>query len=211
MFELFRTYLGDQWSVGGWEGFCRAAGTSASPTARSFVADGIPQRLKEYDPEWARALYEGTVGLNCPHERMLGRVKTPVLLTHHLRGIDPETGKLLGALSDEQVVQTMRLMDSAGVKVDYGRVRVIERASALPGPQARSHEGAGFVTSPQVNSAVSRSRRVSRTPVTWCARANLAGMRLFTSSASASGSSIGPNPTLRMTSSSSSGWLPPRQ
>ena len=90
--------------------------------ARYFVADGIPQRLKEYAPEWARAFYEGTVGLNCPHERMLGRVKTPVLLTHHLRGIDPETGKLLGALSDEQVVQARRLMDSAGVKVDYESV-----------------------------------------------------------------------------------------
>ncbi|MEW1997535.1 hypothetical protein ACFWFH_18975 [Streptomyces coelicoflavus] len=89
MFELFRTYLGDQWSVGDWEGFCRAADASASPTARSFVADGIPQHLKEYDPEWARSFYEGTVGLNCPHECMLGRVKTPVLLTHHLRGDRP--------------------------------------------------------------------------------------------------------------------------
>ncbi|MEU8728023.1 MULTISPECIES: hypothetical protein [Streptomyces] len=47
MFELFRTYLGDQGSVGDWDGFCRAAGASASPMARSFVADGIPQHLKE--------------------------------------------------------------------------------------------------------------------------------------------------------------------
>lgn len=82
--------------------------------ARSFVADTIPQHLKEYDPEWARAFYEGTVGLNCPHERMLNRVNTPVLLTHHMRGTDPETGNLLGALSDEQAAQVRRLMESAG-------------------------------------------------------------------------------------------------
>ncbi|GGV70718.1 alpha/beta hydrolase [Streptomyces longisporoflavus] len=122
VFELFRTYLGDQWSVGDWEGFCRAAGVSSSPMARSFVADVIPQHLKEYDPEWARAFYEGTVGLNCPHERMLGQVKTPVLLTHHVHGTDPETGNLLGALSDEQAAQARRLMESAGVKVDYESV-----------------------------------------------------------------------------------------
>ncbi|MHC5262681.1 alpha/beta fold hydrolase [Streptomyces sp. UC4497] len=122
VFELFRTYLGDQWSVGDWEGFCRAAGVSSSPMARSFVADVIPQHLKEYDPEWARAFYEGTVGLNCPHERMLRQVKTPVLLTHHVHGTEPDTGNLLGALSDEQAAQAMRLMKSAGVKVDYESV-----------------------------------------------------------------------------------------
>lgn len=92
VFELFRTYLGDQWSVGDWDGYCRAAGASASPMAQSFVADRIPQHLKEYDPEWARAFYEGTVGLNCPHERMLSQVKTPVLLTHHMRGTDRQPG-----------------------------------------------------------------------------------------------------------------------
>jgi pimeloyl-ACP methyl ester carboxylesterase len=122
MFELFRTYLGDQWSVGDWEGYCRAAAASSSQTARFFVADEIPQHMLEYDPEWARAFYEGTVALHCPHERMLTQVKTPVLITHHLRAIDPETGDLIGALSDEQAARARQLMESAGVKVDYESV-----------------------------------------------------------------------------------------
>jgi hypothetical protein len=105
--------------VGDWEGYRRAAGAASSPMARHFVADEIPQHLKEYDPKWARTFWERTVGLNCPHERMLSQVKTPVLLTHHTRGIDPETGDRLGALSDEQA---RRLMESAGVKVDYESV-----------------------------------------------------------------------------------------
>ncbi|MEU8709975.1 alpha/beta hydrolase [Streptomyces sp. NPDC048565] len=119
LFELFRTYLGDQWSVGDWEGYRRAAGAASSPMARHFVADEIPQHMKEYDPEWGRAFWEGTVGLNCPHEHMLSQVKTPVLLTHHTRGTDPETGGRLGALSDEQAAQARRLMESAKAKVDY--------------------------------------------------------------------------------------------
>lgn len=130
VFELFRTFLGDQWSVGDWEGFRRAAAAASSPMARYFVTDGlpqhsadeIPQHLKEYDPEWARAFWEGTVGLNCPHERMLTQVRTPVLLTHHMRGIAPETGDRLGALSDEQAAQARLLMESAGVKVGYESV-----------------------------------------------------------------------------------------
>ncbi|MEU5141601.1 hypothetical protein [Streptomyces sp. NPDC021139] len=119
MFDLFRTFLGDQWSVGDWEGFCRAAGVSSSPMARSFVADVIPQHLKEYDPEWARAFYEGSVGLNCPHERW---ARSERRCSSRTRGTDPETGNLIGALSDDQAAQARRLMESAGVKVDYASV-----------------------------------------------------------------------------------------
>ncbi|MEV6129204.1 hypothetical protein AB0M05_20595 [Streptomyces violaceusniger] len=45
-----------------------------------------------------------------------------MLLTHHTRGIDPDTGGPLGALSDEQAARARRLMESAGVKVDYESV-----------------------------------------------------------------------------------------
>ena len=47
-----------------------------------------PQNLKEYDPEWARAFWTGTVAASCDHARMLASVKVPVLLTHHFRMVD---------------------------------------------------------------------------------------------------------------------------
>ena len=120
MFELYRNYLGDQWSVGDWAGFVAAAQASPSKILRLFPHDDEPsQNLKEYDPEWARVFYEGTVALNCPQDRMLAQVRTPVLMTHHGRAIDPDTGELLGALSDLQAGQARKLMESAGVQVDY--------------------------------------------------------------------------------------------
>ena len=57
-----------------------------------------PQMLWEYDPEWARATLEGTLFASCDLARMLAQVKTPVLLTHHSRGIVPQTGLFAGAL-----------------------------------------------------------------------------------------------------------------
>lgn len=37
-FEGARTYLGDQWGVGDWEGYHRAAGAASSPMARHPVS-----------------------------------------------------------------------------------------------------------------------------------------------------------------------------
>ncbi|MFJ3407877.1 hypothetical protein [Promicromonospora sp. NPDC090134] len=84
-----------------------------------FAAAEIPQNLKEFDPEWAWAFSEGTVALHSPHERLLAQVKTPVLLTHHVRVTDPETGAPLGAMTDEQAAQAKRLMESAGAEGGY--------------------------------------------------------------------------------------------
>lgn len=119
MFELFRTHLGDQWSVGNWDAYCAAAEKSSSKMAGYFSAGEIPQHMKEYDPEWARAFFEGTVALHCPHHVMLSQVKTPVLFTHHGRAIDPDTGDLIGAVSDVQAARARALMESAGVPVTY--------------------------------------------------------------------------------------------
>ena len=78
-----------------------------------------PQNLKEYDPEWGRAFWTGTVAASCDHERMLRTVKVPVLLTHHFRVVDEEQGFLMGAMSDLQARRVVALLGEAGVAVDY--------------------------------------------------------------------------------------------
>ncbi len=83
-------------------------------------AEEPPQNLKEYDPEWGRAFWTGTVGASCDHERMLRSVKAPaVLLTHHMRVVSEDTGFLFGAMSDQQADRVQALLQSAGVDVTY--------------------------------------------------------------------------------------------
>ncbi|MGP3533275.1 alpha/beta fold hydrolase [Microbacterium sp. RD1] len=119
-FALYRDHLGDQWSIGDWAGFIAGSKASSSKVMQLFPqTDEPPQNLREYDPEWGRAFIEGTVALNCPHDVMLSQVKTPVLVTHHMHMVDPETGELLGALSDEQADRARELMESAGADVSY--------------------------------------------------------------------------------------------
>jgi hypothetical protein len=121
MFHLWSTFLGDQWSIGDWDGV-RAAGADFLPpwmAAFGPPPEEPPQNLKEYDPEWARAFWTGTVAASCDHERMLASVKVPVLLTHHFRQVDPDTGALMGALSDVQAQHALSLLASAGVATDY--------------------------------------------------------------------------------------------
>jgi pimeloyl-ACP methyl ester carboxylesterase len=120
LFRLNATYLGDQWRVGDWEGLRKAAKVDASPLLRMFpFADQPPQNLREYDPEWGRAFWEGTVAKSCPHDALLAQVKTPVLLTHHARFVNPETGGLFGAMSDIQAAKAQELMKEAGAAVEY--------------------------------------------------------------------------------------------
>jgi pimeloyl-ACP methyl ester carboxylesterase len=121
LFDLWSTFLGDQWSVGAWEAM-REGSTSRLPEHLHFipVPDEPPQNLKEYDPEWGRSFWTGTVGASCDHERMLRSVKAPmVLLTHHMRIVDDTTGFLLGAMSDQQAQRVQALLTGAGVSVDY--------------------------------------------------------------------------------------------
>jgi pimeloyl-ACP methyl ester carboxylesterase len=111
MFEMFKTYLGDQWRIGDWAGM-RAAG-------RFPFGEQPAQNLKEYDPEWARAFWEGTVAASCRHERMLASVKVPVLFTHHARHVDPDTGRLIGAISDLQAARVGEIVKAAGAPFEY--------------------------------------------------------------------------------------------
>jgi len=121
MFDLWNTYLGDQWSIGAWDAMRGAAAERLPKWMQGFpIADEPPQGLKEYDPEWGRAFWSGTVGASCDHERMLRSVSVPnVLLTHHSRVVDERTGNLLGAMTDTQAARVRELLGEAGVTVDY--------------------------------------------------------------------------------------------
>ncbi len=122
LFTLFNKYLGDQWSVNNWDGMRAAAATELPPWIRFLMAGGEggpPQNLKEYDPEWGRAFFSGSVAASCDHERMLSSVKVPVLLTHHFRMPDEETGGVRGAMSDLQAKRVRELVEASGQKVEY--------------------------------------------------------------------------------------------
>jgi len=121
IFHLWSTYLGDQWSIGAWQEM-REGAASHLPEHMRFipVPEVPPQNLKEYDPEWGRAFWTGSVAASCDHERMLRSVKVPaVLLTHHRRLWNEESGFLLGAMSDAQAQRVRALLSGAGVKVSY--------------------------------------------------------------------------------------------
>ena len=120
IFRLNSVYLGDQWRVGDWQGLRKAAAIDPSPFLRMIpFGEEPPQNLKEYDPEWGRAFWEGTVSKNCPHETLLAQVKTPVLLTHHARHVNSETGNLFGAMSDLQAAKVRELIAEAGAPIEY--------------------------------------------------------------------------------------------
>jgi pimeloyl-ACP methyl ester carboxylesterase len=121
LFDLWSTFLGDQWSIGAWDAM-REGSASHLPEHMRFipVSEEPAQNLKEYDPEWGRSFWSGSVGASCDHERMLRSVNVPfVLLTHHMRIIDEATGFLLGAMSDQQASRVQDLLTSTGVAVDY--------------------------------------------------------------------------------------------
>jgi pimeloyl-ACP methyl ester carboxylesterase len=121
MFALFAKYLGDQWSVGDWAGM-KANAAAELPAwlagIRQF-GDEPGQNLKEYDPEWGRAFWTGTVAASCDHARMLAAVKVPVLFTHHFRRVDDASGILMGAISDVQAQRVRELVEAAGRPFDY--------------------------------------------------------------------------------------------
>jgi pimeloyl-ACP methyl ester carboxylesterase len=120
MFDLWSTFLGDQWSIGAWDAMRAAAPAILPAWLHAFpIGDAPPQELKEYDPEWGRAFWNGTVAASCDHERMLRSVKVPhVLLTHHFRVIE-ESGTLIGALADVQAARVRELLSESGVSVVY--------------------------------------------------------------------------------------------
>mgnify|MGYP001465435668 CR=1 FL=1 len=130
---LAAKWLGDQWSIGDWKGMQAAAMAELPPWMPGALAamavkrpdqpppnfDDVPQNMKEYDPEFGRAFYAGVAAASCDHARMLASVRVPVLFTHHFHQIEPETGCLLGAISDVQVNRVRQLVTEADQPFTY--------------------------------------------------------------------------------------------
>jgi pimeloyl-ACP methyl ester carboxylesterase len=131
VFAVFNKWLGDQWSIGDWAGL-QAAIPTELPTYVLMALQRMqigappdpsapnepPQNMKEYDPEWARSFWTGLASAGCDHLNMLASVTVPILLTHHFREIDPVTGGLMGAVSDQQVARARELVTAAGQPFD---------------------------------------------------------------------------------------------
>ena len=135
MFDLWSTYLGDQWSIGAWDEMRAAAPYRLPAWLAAMPFPEEPGHLREYDPEWGRAFWTGTVAASCDHERMLRRVKVPVLLTHHFRMVDETTGDLMGAMTDRQAQRVQDLLDEAGVAVAYRSFPAMGHAMHSQDPQ----------------------------------------------------------------------------
>jgi pimeloyl-ACP methyl ester carboxylesterase len=122
IFRVWHKWLGPQWSIGDYAGMQAAMGRELPEWLRRMQLVGgagndaaePPQNLREYDPEWGDAFVSGRVALTCDHEAMLRQVKVPVLFTHHFNFVDPETGNLLGAVTEQQVAYARRLIEGAG-------------------------------------------------------------------------------------------------
>ncbi|MEU2801196.1 alpha/beta fold hydrolase [Streptomyces sp. NPDC007117] len=132
IFALWPKWLGPQWSIGDWAGMVKAAPAELPaflhPGIGFMMGDGTPesgasptpvQRFKEYDPEWGQAWADDSANAGCDHAAMLAQVKTPVLLTHHFHMTDPDTGQLMGAMTDIQAAQARRLLESTGQPVTF--------------------------------------------------------------------------------------------
>ncbi len=130
IFATWNKWLGDQWSIGDWNGLLRAMPAELPPELLRSLAAMIPpdetvdptvppQNLREYDPEWGRAFVSGAATASCDHAGMLARVRVPVLLTHHFHTVDAQTGRLIGAYSDEQARRARELVTAAGQRIEY--------------------------------------------------------------------------------------------
>ena len=130
VFALWNKWLGDQWSIGNWAGFLAAAPrdlprpvlralSAMMPPEGDGPAEGPPQNLREYDPEWGRSFVTGLATAGCDHATMLANVKVPVLFTHHFHQRDEESGMELGAISDLQVSRVRQLVTGAGQEFTY--------------------------------------------------------------------------------------------
>ncbi|GGF16190.1 alpha/beta hydrolase [Subtercola lobariae] len=130
-FTMWNKYLGDQWSIGDFEGMQRAMPkavplSTLKALGRMFprpegheLPPGVPQNLKEYDPEWGKAFVSGVATASCDHQNMILNNKVPVLITHHFHFVDEQTGQLTGAMSDLQAQRVTELARETGQPVTF--------------------------------------------------------------------------------------------
>ena len=126
IFAVMAKYLGDQWSIGDWDGMVAALPDRASRVddhARGRVRDGgrrtAPGSSRSTTRNGAARSGRARSTASCDHERMLRSVKVPVLFTHHFRMIDEATGALMGASSDLQAARVRQLVTDAGQPFEY--------------------------------------------------------------------------------------------
>ena len=147
LFALWSTWLGDQWRIGDAAGMAAALPRELpGEMLRSMAAvagppdpdapPGPPQSLREYDPEWGRAFSSGAATASCDHATMLSHVRTPVLFTHHYREVDQATGRLLGAVSDEQVRVAGDLVRRAGQSFEVRSFPDVPHSMHTHGPES---------------------------------------------------------------------------
>ncbi|MEU7579877.1 alpha/beta fold hydrolase [Streptomyces sp. NPDC041068] len=148
MFAAWAKWLGKQWSIGDWDGMVDALPHELPaflhPGIGFMLGDGPdsgafatpPQHLREYDPEWAWAWANDTANAGCDHADMLAQAKVPVLLTHHFHMTDPDTGRLMGAMTDIQAQQARRLLESTGRPVTY---TPLDAPHTMHGPEAQRY------------------------------------------------------------------------
>jgi len=75
--------------------------------------------MKEYDPEWGRAFWEGSVFASCDHARML-RASSARCCTRTTFASSMKTdGHLLGAASDVQAKRVCELVAQTGNSIEY--------------------------------------------------------------------------------------------
>jgi len=130
VFALWSKWLGNQWSIGDWDGMLQAMPRELPPAIMQALSAmssrngagqpvGPPPNLREYDPEWGSAFVSGTATASCDHANMLAHVGVPVLFTHHFHQLDAATGSVMGAISDVQVRRVEELVTASGQSFTY--------------------------------------------------------------------------------------------
>ena len=139
IFAVMAKYLGDQWSIGDWDGMIAALPTElpgGCPCSRA--RSGCGDRRTAAGAQGVRpgvgpgVLDRIVLRASCDHERMLRSVKVPVLFTHHFRMIDEATGALMGATSDLQAARVRQLVTDAGQPFEYVDVADDSALAARP-------------------------------------------------------------------------------